>query len=343
MFLEKNEILRLGIIGSGQMAKEFKLISKLVKNIEFIAATDTILKRAQKVVGKDHAYIDAQEMYNNEDFDAVYIATPHNLHKSNIRQAFENGKHILCEKPVAATLEDAREINKLDKKYDSLKLGFNYQYRYDKNTLNLINGLNNNILGDIYYFNCSVYFSRDLDYFKKSDWRIKIESAGGGTLLNHGSHILDIVIWGLGEPKSVTGKVATLKFKNIEVEDIGIGIIEFHKGIIGQVNCSMIPQPQMRPESIDLAQLELFGERGRLNYSCMWPSALKWYGIPLSNLDENGKSNSYMTGCIEAFRDWIIHDIPFYNTIEESSKVLRLISAFYKSSETEKKEYVEKL
>jgi len=342
MLLKQDGLLRLGIVGSGQMAKEFKLISKLVKNITIITATDTIIKRAQKIVGKDHAYTDAQKMYDNEDFDAVYIATPHNLHMSNIKQAFENGKHILCEKPVAATLEDAREINKLDKKYYSLKLGFNYQYRYDKNANNMIKGLNNKLLGDLYYFNCNIYFSRDLDYFKRGEWRTKKSVAGGGTLLIHGSHIIDIIIWALGEPKSVIGKTATLKFKNIEVEDIGFGIIEFQKGILGQINCSMIPQPQMRSESIDLAELELFGERGRLYYSCMWPSVLKWYGIANSNVGENGKNNSYMTGCIEAFRDWILDDIPFYNTIEESSKVLRLITALYNSSETEKKEYVEK-
>ncbi|MFX0059458.1 MAG: Gfo/Idh/MocA family protein [Candidatus Heimdallarchaeota archaeon] len=341
--MNQDKFLRLGVVGCGQMAKEFKLISKLVNKVKIITGTDTIIKRAQKIAGKNHAYTSVQEMYDNEDIDAVYIATPHNFHKSNIKQAFENGKHVLCEKPVAATLDDAREIHELDKKYKSLKLGFNYQYRYDKNAINMIKGLNSNRLGNIYYFNCNIYFSRDLNYFNTADWRIKKSSAGGGTLLIHGSHIMDIIIWALGEPKSVIGKIATLKFKNIEVEDIGFGIIEFEKEILGQINCSMIPQPQMRAESIDLAQLELFGERGRLNYSCMWPSALKWYGISDSKINENEKNNSYMTGCIEAFIDWIIHDIPFYNTVEESSKVLRFISAIYRSSETEKKELIEKL
>lgn len=341
--MKQNKFLEIGIIGCGQMAKEFKLFSKFVSNIKIVAGTDANITKAQKIAGKNHAYTDVQKMFDNEDIDAVYIATPHNLHKLNIKQAFENNKHAFCEKPVASTLEDAREINKLDKKYPSLKLGFNYQYRYDKNAKNLIEGLNNNILGDIYYFNCNIYFSRDLDYFNKGDWRTKKSSAGGGTLMMHGSHIMDILIWALGEPKSVIGKIATLKFKSIEVEDVGFGIIEFKNGELGQVNCSMIPQPQMRAESIDLAQLELFGERGRLEYSCMWPSFLKWYGISHSNLHNDGKNNKYLTGCIEAFRNWILDGIPFYNTIEESSKVLRLISALYKSSETEKKEYLETL
>jgi predicted dehydrogenase len=340
--LKETKFLRLGFVGCGQMAKELKLFSKFIKNVKIVSGTDPNIKRAQKIAGKNHAWTSVQDMYDNEDIDAVYIATPHNLHKSNIKQAFENGKHVFCEKPVAATLDDAREIYKLDKKYSSLKLGFNYQYRYDRNAINIVQGLNNNLLGNTFYFNCNIYFSRDLDYFNKEDWRSKKSSAGGGTLLMHGSHIIDILIWSLGEPRSVIGKIGTLKFKNIEVEDVGFGIIEFENGILGQINCSMIPQPQMRAESIDLAQLELFGERGRLEYSCMWPSDLKWYGISHSNVELDERSNKYLTGCIEAFRDWINHDIPFHNTVEESSKVLRLISALYKSSDTEKKEYIEK-
>ena len=75
---------------------------------------DLSLDRAKEIGGKGHAYTDLDEMYEKEDFDVTYIATPHNLHKSMIKQAFEQGKHVFCEKPITVSIEDAREIQQLD-------------------------------------------------------------------------------------------------------------------------------------------------------------------------------------------------------------------------------------
>jgi len=334
--------IKMGIIGCGLITSELRFFSKLLKNVKIQAATDLILKRAVKIARKEHAYTNGEKMFMNEDLDAVYIATPHFLHKKFIEQAFIEGKHILCEKPVTISLDDAREILKLDKRYKNLKLGFNYQYRYDPNCANLIQGIKKNQLGDIYYSNCNVFFSRDLNYFNKGGWRTKIATAGGGTLLSQGSHIIDIMIWALGEPKSVIGKISNLKFKNIEVEDIGFGIVEFENGILGQINNSMIVEPRIRAAD-DICELLIFGQKGRVTYLGPWPSSIEWFGeINLKTLNELKEPPPFITS-INNFGEWILEDKPFLNTTEESTKVLRLIMALYKSSKTGKKEKIEKL
>ena len=334
--------IKVGIIGCGLITSELRFFSKLLKNVKIQAATDLILKRAVKIARKEHAYTDVDKMFMNEDLDAVYIATPHYLHKKFIKQAFKEGKHILCEKPVTTSLEDAQTILSLDKKYHNLKLGFNYQYRYDPNCADLIQGIKSNKLGDIYYSNCNIFFSRDLNYFNKGDWRIKIATAGGGTLLSQGSHIIDIMIWALGEPKSVMGRISNLKFKNIEVEDVGFGIVEFENGILGQINNSMIVEPRIRPAD-DTCELLIFGQKGRVTYLGPWPSSLEWFGEHnLKTITELKDTPPFITS-INTFGEWILEDKPFLNTIEESSKVLRLIMTLYKSSKTGKKEKIEKL
>ncbi|MFX0139576.1 MAG: Gfo/Idh/MocA family protein, partial [Candidatus Hodarchaeota archaeon] len=121
----------------------FKYMGRKVENLKIIAATDVELKKAKSIGGKSHAYTDINQMYNKEDIDAVYIATPHHLHMPQIKQAFEAGKHVLCEKPVACSVEDARIINELDKKYRNLKLGFNYNYRYDHVCHELVSAVQN--------------------------------------------------------------------------------------------------------------------------------------------------------------------------------------------------------
>jgi predicted dehydrogenase len=101
-----------------------------------------MIERAQKIAGKKgHAYENPEEMYKDEDLDAVCIATPHFLHKPMIKQALEEGKHVFCEKPITISVEDAREINQLDKKFNNLKIGIDYQYRYDPNCNTLATGV----------------------------------------------------------------------------------------------------------------------------------------------------------------------------------------------------------
>ena len=331
------------MIGCGWNSVFLKPILKNIKTIEIIAAVDPIIERAIKISGQNHSYRNTDSMYKNEDIDCVYINTPHHLHRPMIKEAFEEGKNIFCEKPVSTSINDAREIRRLDKKYSSLKLGFNYQYRYDYNCYNLALAIQNGHIGKPYYANCSIFFSRDLDYFKEGPWRTKIETAGGGTLLTQGSHIIDIMIWALGEPVSVLGKIDNLKFKNIEVEDIGFGIVEFRNGSYGQINDSMIIRPLKRRFK-DYVELKIFGENGNCIYEGPWPlSSIKWYGVKDYIIKEYFSNKSDVGECLKAFASWILNDEPFLNTVEESSKVLCLIKALYKSSKSEKKEIIEKL
>ncbi|MFX0030966.1 MAG: Gfo/Idh/MocA family protein [Candidatus Hermodarchaeota archaeon] len=341
--MKDKKFLKVGVVGCGSITKIYKLSSKVIKNTKIVAAADLDINRAIKIGGKKHAYTDSNEMYNNEEFDAVYIATPHHLHKPMIKQAFENGKHILCEKPVSISLDDAREIQSLDKQYQNLKLGFNYNYRYDHNCYRLVKALQNNHLGEVYYANCSVLFSRSESYFEKGPWRTKRETAGGGTILIHGSHIFDIMIWVFGEPKAIMGKTDTVRFKNIDVEDFGLGIIEFENGVYAQINDSTFVKP---PYGIikDTVKLEVFGKNGRVIYKGPWPkSSLKWKGVKKFKTKKQIKGISHFGRSVKAFSEWVLHDKPYLNTVEESSKVLSLVSSLYKSSETNKKENIEKL
>ncbi|MFO8020274.1 MAG: Gfo/Idh/MocA family oxidoreductase [Promethearchaeia archaeon] len=335
--------IKVGVIGCGWITKEYNLLSKVIKNTKIVAATDLNIERAQSVGGNDHAYKDINMMFDKEDIDAVYIATPHNLHKKMIKQAFEAGKHVLCEKPVCTTVEEAREIKRLDTKYSNLKLGFNYNYRYDHNCYRLAYGIQNNRLGQVYYANCRVFFSRDEGYFEKGTWRKSMDAAGGGTLIIHGSHLIDIMIWAMGEPSTVMGKVDNVKFDDIEVEDVGFGIVEFENGSYAQINNSSIVKPKMRRIFGDQVELEVFGEKGRCHYKGPWPSKLKWKGVKKYKVDKLLRGFMHFGRSVKAFGKWILEDIPYLNTIDESAKVLCLIKALYKSSETGKKEPIEKL
>jgi len=339
--MNNNKKIKFGVIGCGWITEYIKPITKIIENVDLVAAVDPILDRAIKIAGKEHSYTDIEKMYANEDIDAVYIATPHNLHKPMIEQALKEGKHVFCEKPVSATIEEAREILKLSKKYVNFKIGFNYQYRYDYNCYNLVQGIRKDHIGKIYYANCNAFFSRAQDYIPEGSWRASLKASGGGTLLIHGSHILDVIIWTFGNPLSVMGKIDNLKFKNIEVEDIGFGIVKFENDVYTQINDSMIIKPTKKRID-DRVELNVYGEKGSCSYEGPWPfSSLNWYGVKDFRLKENLPGTSHFSECFKAFCDWILKDVPFFNTVEESSKVLCLITALYKSSQSKREEPVE--
>jgi len=91
-------------------------------------------------------------------------------------------------------------------------------------------------------------------------------------------------------------------------------------------------------------EIQIFGEKGRGFYKGVWPvSSLKWKGVKKFKIKKDTKAFSHMGRSEKAFANWVLYDKPYLNTLEESSKVLRLISALYKSSETGKKELIEKL
>lgn len=112
------EKLRFGIMGAGGIANKFAHAVRLVKaedgfDVTVEAVSSKSMERAQSFAernGIPSACGDYAEMLARDDIDAVYIATTHNFHAENLRQAIEAGKHILCEKPMVLTEADAREI-----------------------------------------------------------------------------------------------------------------------------------------------------------------------------------------------------------------------------------------
>jgi hypothetical protein len=90
-------------------------------------------------------------------------------------------------------------------------------------------------------------------------------------------------------------------------------------------------------------ELEIFGKKGRCYYKGPWPkSSLTWKGVKNFKIKKDTKGISHFGRSVKAFGNWILYDKPYFNTIEESSKALFLIHALYKSSQSGKKEVVEK-
>lgn len=125
--------LGVGVLGVGEMGKRHaENIRRLVPEARLVAIADVAAQRAKQVRDEleiEQAYGSLEELLQNKDIDAVVIATPDKFHAQSIRAAAAAGKDILCEKPLALTLEDAREaLREVSRKGVRLQVGFMRHY-----------------------------------------------------------------------------------------------------------------------------------------------------------------------------------------------------------------------
>ena len=106
-------VVRWGIIGAGRISQSFARDIQSVKNAQLIAiaARDTLSAQTfATLFAVSKAYGSYAELFADSAIDAVYVATPHNLHFEQVLAAIKAGKHVLCEKPVTVSSEECRQL-----------------------------------------------------------------------------------------------------------------------------------------------------------------------------------------------------------------------------------------
>lgn len=124
------QIIRMGIVGTGRIAPRFVSEAKYVSGISIVAAYNPEIESLQKFAKRFdvEAYDKGYEDFL-EQVDAVYIASPNEIHYEYAKQALEQGKHVLCEKPIAFTKKETQELYTLAKEknvvlYEAIKTAY---------------------------------------------------------------------------------------------------------------------------------------------------------------------------------------------------------------------------
>lgn len=204
--------LQVAVIGCGGIAnqKHFPALTSQSDKCEIVAFCDIILERAEKAAEKygtadAKVYEDYRELLKDPDIDVVHVCTPNVAHCPITVAAFEAGKHVLCEKPMAATTEDAEKMMTAWKK-SGKKFTIGYQNRFRKDTQMLHAACEAGDLGDIYFAKAHAIRRRAVP-----TWGVFPDKSkqGGGPLIDIGTHALDITLWMMNnyEVDSVTGSV----------------------------------------------------------------------------------------------------------------------------------------
>ena len=168
------------------------------------------------------------------DVDVVLVMTPSGLHAQIGVEALRAGKHVITTKPMDVS---TRACDELIAAADAggLLLGVDYQSRYVDNNYRVAEALKQGLLGRPILGEVRFKWFRSQNYFEHGGgWRGTWAMDGGGSLANQGSHLIDLLLWFMGVPKTVYGETAIMNH-DIETEDIGQAILNFESGAKGGI------------------------------------------------------------------------------------------------------------
>src|SRR5690625_2699538 len=173
-----------------------------------------------------------KDLITNNDIYHVIVALISWLHSEITNQAIIYDKHVIVEKPLALSIQDAEEIIQLAQSRNR-KVLVCHQLRYRPLLQKVKQLMKQNYFGKIYLGVISLRLHRAKDYYHFSTWKGSWRK-DGGMLVNQGIHLIDVLIWLLGDVESVYGEIAT-KEQRKETEDIAAGIFSFKDGSKGMV------------------------------------------------------------------------------------------------------------
>ena len=205
----KNGKLGIGFIGCGQIGinKHMPSLAQLSDKCEMIAFCDynhEAAKRASEQFGAQgcKVYDDYRQLLDDEDVDVVHVLVPNMLHAPIVCDAFKAGKHVMCEKPMAATVADAELMMKAWKA-SGKKFTIAYQNRFRDEVQALYSARED--LGEIYFAKAHAIRRRGIP-----TWGVFTDKKkqGGGPLIDIGTHALDLTLWLMDnwEPSLVMGQ-----------------------------------------------------------------------------------------------------------------------------------------
>ncbi|MEZ0326676.1 MAG: Gfo/Idh/MocA family protein [Fimbriimonas sp.] len=249
-------MVRLGIIGLGNMGTAHAKIVPQLTGVQLVAVADEDSKRL-------HAYpdlktfADPQALINSGEVDAVLIATPHYSHTTLGIAALEKGLHVLVEKPISVHKADAeRLIAAWNPQKQVFAAMFNQ--RTDPFYQAIREIVQGGQLGEIRRTNWIITnWFRTEAYYGSSAWRATWGGEGGGVLLNQCPHNLDLFQWICGMPSKVRAFCAFGRDHNIEVEDEVTAYFEYPNGATGVFITSTGEAPGTN-------RLEIAGDLGKL-------------------------------------------------------------------------------
>ncbi len=206
------------------------------------------------------------DLLANPAVDAVCICTPSGYHAQQAIAAASSGKHVLVEKPMALSLADADAMIAACRE-NGVQLGVCLQRRAEPLFRRVHDAIHGGDLGEITLGVVTMPYFRDEPYYAQAEWRGTWAMDGGGVLMNQGIHIVDLLLWFLGDPVEVHA-FADSRHRSVEIEDTAGAVLRFANGSVATITATVATEPGF-PH-----RLEVYGTNGGIQIE--GESVLRW-------------------------------------------------------------------
>lgn len=250
---------RFAVIGCGRMGfRRMKTIADH-SDAELVSIVDENPHLAKELSEKFecNCFRNFKDVINDENVDCVVVSVPNKFHAPISIAALENGKHVFCEKPLASNPKEAFAMVQAAEEHRCfLKTGSNL--RYFPNVEKAKTLIDHDMIGTTLYLRG--WIGNSGEHISNS-WYSSAEMSGGGTFLDNGVHLLDLVRLFLGEVETCFGEVATSYWPITPLEDNGFGIFRTSNGKTAFIQSSWT-------EWAGYMYLEIYGSNGSINIDC---------------------------------------------------------------------------
>lgn len=260
---------RIGVVGLGRVASKTHLpVLKSLEDVEVVAGAETNAERAERVrqlFRLPAVYTDYEEMYAAEKLDGVYICLPHHLHAAAAKGALERGIHVLCEKPMGMTPEEADDLVSLASRR-GLVLMPGYKMRYAKNYAKAKEMIDAGLVGRILQVQGTLLAPGPyIEWDPKSDWYL--DGRSHGAIYDLGCHLVDILLYLVpGEVRSVRA-FAKKGFVGYDAPTSVTCIFETETGVIGDLAIGWRAAHDVHSFSVHGTAGSITVSRERLSYA----------------------------------------------------------------------------
>ena len=327
----KNDLIGAAVFGAGWVAGEHVAAYQRNPNCRITAVGSRRLESAQKIKDGHNldckCYSEFDELLADDSVDVVSITTPNDSHAELGIRAAQAGKHILMEKPIALTSDQARSLSSVVKKQKvkslvSVVLHWNPLFRMIKKQLS------DGACGRLFYAEVDYYHAIG-QWYNQFGWNVK-KDVGGNSLLSAGCHAVDALLYFLGDEVQDVSSFSTRSdkapFDQYEYDPTSVTICKFKNGAVGKVGCSLeCNSPYMfrillMGDKGTIKNNQYYGDRylGTYGHPEIGQGQTGWTTWPTVLPDSGDVSHHPFFGEIDHLIECIISDLEPYPSISDA-------------------------
>jgi UDP-N-acetylglucosamine 3-dehydrogenase len=329
--MNNEPVIRWGIIGVGRFGRVHARALKVIPGCKLVAIcqrNEERLASASAELGIDRTYLHHRDLLADPEIDAVSITTHWQDHFNTARDALQSGKHVLLEKPMAATIEQCRELLSISHEAAGI-LMVGHICRFDPRVSLAKQAIDDGRIGRI----VSMHAKRNLP---QAPGHVRLDKIS--PLMGDGIHDADLMMWFMNRiPSRVYGR--NIRFQRFRYPDVGWAMLEFDDAAIGVVEANW-GLPTNTPTVID-AVLRIVGTAGMLTIDCSHTGLTLLDSAGLKQIDTTywPESHGQIVGVL---RDEIAYfancirrgERPSIITPEEAACAVEVMAAAERSAET---------